>query len=479
MRNILVFIICLTLFFCLCVGSDITPYLRGPAPYPPDWRWDYLFVNTYPKIWVPLLVSFLSLYVYKKIDFKKASWFAKNEKFVILIIIFLCVLFQFAVLFFNRAGMGVLVHRIINPDLNGYFSSSLDIEQVGNFFKNFNGLVLKLDQHAQGHPPFSILFFWIINKFFLSMPFLYEIIEKINPARGDVFETWNKLLPNEKLGALFSTILIPFLSALNIFPLYKISKKLYGQKVALRTAFLYLFIPGVVLFIPINDVFISLFPLFSFWLFITAIDKSSRILFIFAGLLFSVGLFFSLSLLPMLLIFIVYGVSSMLRGAKKAAGSLLFFVLGLLVIPIALGFVGFNSIQVFMTIMSGLPENRHYYPWVLYNLYDFFIFLGIGVSVIYMYMLCRTFVNLKKNFKDIDPIFLGTFIMILMLDLSGSVRGEVGRIWIPFMPFFLLPVANFITSKKYLNFSRNEFIFLSLAQVLLVLVINEYWVTLW
>jgi hypothetical protein len=86
---------------------------------------------------------------------------------------------------------------------------------------------------------------------------------------------------------------------------------------------------------------------------------------------------------------------------------------------------------------------------------------------------------LKKNFKDIDPIFLGTFIMILMLDLSGSVRGEVGRIWIPFMPFFLLPVANFITSKKYLNFSRNEFIFLSLAQVLLVLVINEYWVTLW
>jgi signal peptidase I len=355
MRNILVFIICLTLFFCLCVGSDITPYLRGPAPYPPDWRWDYLFVNTYPKIWVPLLVSFLSLYLYKKIDFKKASWFAKNEKFVILTIIFLCVLFQFAVLFFNRAGIGVLVHRIINPDLNGYFSSSLDIEQVGNFFKNFNGLVLKLDQHAQGHPPFSILFFWIINKFFLSMPFLYEIIEKINPARGDVFETWYKLLPNEKLGALFSTIFIPFLSALNIVPLYKISKKLYGQKVALRTSFLYLFIPGIVLFIPINDVFISLFPLFSFWLFITAIDKSSRILFIFAGLLFSVGLFFSLSLLPMLLIFIVYGVSSMLRGAKKAAGSLLFFVLGLLVIPIALSFVGFNSIQVFMTIIIGLP----------------------------------------------------------------------------------------------------------------------------
>jgi hypothetical protein len=73
MRNILVFIICLTLFFCLCVGSDITPYLRGPAPYPPDWRWDYLFVNTYPKIWVPLLVSFLSLYLYKKIDFKKLN----------------------------------------------------------------------------------------------------------------------------------------------------------------------------------------------------------------------------------------------------------------------------------------------------------------------------------------------------------------------------------------------------------------------
>ena len=477
MRNILVFIICLTLFFCLCVASDITPYLRGPAPYPPDWRWDYLFVNTYPKIWVPLLVSFLSLYVYKKIDFKKASSFAKNEKVAILIIIFLCVLFQFAVLFSNRAGISVLLHRIINPDLNGYFSSSLRINDLGAFLRNFNDIVLTLDQHAQGHPPFSILFFWIINKFFLSMPFLYEIVEKVNPSRADVLQMWKALLPNEKLGALFSTVLIPFLTSLIIYPLYKISKKLYGRSVALRTGFSYIFIPGVVLFVPINDVFISLFPLFSFWIFIEAISRSSKKLFILSGLLFSVGLFFSLSLLPLLVVFFMYSVPFLWKKSELAGFGFLLSGFGLLVIPVLLSFFGFNSVQVLFTIMSGLPENRYYFPWVFYNLYDFFIFFGIGFSFIYFYMIGSMINNRKLN--KLDLVFLGTCTMLLVLDLSGSVRGEVGRIWIPFMPFLLLPVINFVSSKKGLNFSRNEFVIFILAQCAMLLVVNEYWVTLW
>ncbi len=477
MRNILVFIICLTLFLSLCIGFDLSPYLRGPAPYPPDWRWDYLFVNTYDKIWFPLVVTLVALFAYIKLDGSRKKWSLTKEVKTILILIVISVVFQFAVLYFNRAGISVLLHRIINPDLNGYFSSSLRINDLGAFFRNFNDIVLTLDQHAQGHPPFSILLFWLINKFFLITPFLYEIVEKINPSRGDVLQMWKALLPNEKLGALFSTVLIPFLTSLIIYPLYKISKKLYGRSVALRTGFSYIFIPGVVLFVPINDVFISLFPLFSFWIFIEAISRSSKKLFILSGLLFSVGLFFSLSLLPLLVVFVMYSVPFLWRKSELVGFGFLLSGFGLLVIPVLLSFFGFNSVQVLFTIMSGLPENRYYFPWVFYNLYDFFIFFGIGFSFIYFYMIGSMIKN--RKLKKLDLVFLGTFTMLLVLDLSGSVRGEVGRIWIPFMPFLLLPVINFVSTKKGLNFSRNEFVIFILAQCALLLVVNEYWVTLW
>ncbi len=477
MRNILVFIICLTLFFSLCIVFDITPYLRGPAPYPPDWQWDYLFVNTYSRMWLPIAVSIISFLLYLKIEQKEKRMILKKEWKIILLFIFLSIAFQFALLYFNRAGIFVLLHRIINPDLNGYFSSSLSVDDLGIFLRNFNQNVLFLDQHAQGHPPFSVLFFWIINKFFLITPFLFELIEKVNPQREDVLIEWRELLPNEKLGALFSMIFIPFLTSLAIYPLHRISKKLYGIKVALRTGFSYIFIPGVVLFIPINDVFISLFPLFSLWIFIEAISKSSKVLFILSGLLFSVGLFFSLSLLPLLVVFVAYCIHTFWKQPKQIGSAGLFFGFGFLVIPIILSFVGFNSVQVLFTIMSGLPESRHYFPWVLYNLYDFLIFFGIGFGFVYFCMIGSFIKN--RNLKKLDPVFLGTFIMLLVLDLSGSVRGEVGRIWIPFMPFLLLPIVNFVTAKKYLNFSRNEFFILISTQLALIIIINEYWVTLW
>jgi hypothetical protein len=44
------------------------------------------------------------------------------------------------------------------------------------------------------------------------------------------------------------------------------------------------------------------------------------------------------------------------------------------------------------------------------------------------------------------------------------------------VPFLLLPLVNFITNNK---FSSYQFIAILILQLLLVLTINEYWVTFW
>src|SRR5690606_21926035 len=116
----------------------------------------------------------------------------------------------------------------------------------------------------------------------------------------------------------------------------------------------------------------------------------------------------------------------------------------------------------------GLPENRGYFPWVFYNLYDFIIFIGFGVTILYGAAVYKWLRSIHKRQKS-DYLLVGTFVMLLMLNLSGSVRGEVGRIWIPLMPFLLLPAVDFVSRKDGLFFSTKDMVFLALAQVLLVL----------
>lgn len=458
-----------TILFVIAAAYDISPYLRGPAPYFPDWRWEYNFVNTYPHIWLPILVGSLILLLFYKIETKK-KWFSKHESFFVCTIALLTFFFQFALLFANRAGINGLLSRIINPDVNGYFSTALHITSISDFLKNYNANVLSFSMHAQGHPPLAILFFYWINEFFKFTPFLNVFVKNVNPSTQLINQIWVNLSPNEKLGTFFSIILIPLLVSLTGILVYFIGKKLYNSKIAIRTQVALSFIPSVLLFIPINDAFISIFPLLSFIVFLKGIGTKNKLLFFLSGIVFSVGVYFSISLLPLVLIHLSYLISKFNFKKYLILNFGLYFLLGHLILPILLWiFFRFDSIKMFTVLMQGLPENRHYLTWVFYNLYDFFIFLGIPLTLTFIYLI----VNQRKK---IDILFVSFLLMLFIVNFSGSVRGEVARIWIPYVPFLLLPLVNFITNNK---FSSYQFIAILILQLLLVLTINEYWVTFW
>ena len=155
-----------------------------------------------------------------------------------------------------------------------------------------------------------------------------------------------------------------------------------------------------------------------------------------------------------------------------------FFILGNLVIPTNLWLLfRFDSIQMLQVLMKGLPESRSYSTWVFYNLYDFFVFSGISVAMIYGSLLIgqtRSIIN--KQWMKVDVLFVSFTLMILIVNFSGSVRGEVARIWLPFIPFYILPLVHFLEKK---NFTTNQFTLLLILQLLMILVINVYWVTFW
>jgi hypothetical protein len=236
-------------------------------------------------------------------------------------------------------------------------------------------------------------------------------------------------------------------------------------------------IPSLLLFIPINDVFLPLFPLGSFFCFIIGNTERKKYFLFVSGIIFSLGIFFSLSLLPLLFVFLLYLL--WIKKIRIIFQNGLIFTFGLITLPIVLFVLyGYNSFTVSQTLLSGLPEGRMYLPWVFFNLLDYFVFLGIPLFI-YFCLLCKQMIEniVSFQFSRLDCLTVGSIGMVLLLDLSGSVRGEVARIWIPFYPFFVIILAVFLS--KQLKLKKNLFVFLLVLQFLQVLFMQEFWVMLW
>jgi len=474
-NKLIIWIFLLTTIFSLSIAFDLSPYLRGPAPYPPDWRWSYLFINTFSKLWFPLTIAVSILFVVYITEEMQLKTIFKNKFIALIVLVLLSLLFQLSVIYFSRAGLGVLLHRIIDPNLNGYFTTSLHIKNITIFLKNYSQNVLSYSMHAQGHPPGAILFFYFINSIFKLLPSLN--INTLNINHKDVDLIWKSLSVYQKETALFSSIFIPVLSSLVLIPLYFVGELLYGARAGLRASYLYIFVPSVVLFIPINDVFIPLISTTSFAIFLYALKRENNFYLALSTFIFSLGLFFSLSVLPLILIFLFF-LFYYLYKKRISLKAVLYFVIGLLLLPFCLIVFGINSLDLVKVLLSGLPKGRKYTTWLFYDLYDFFIFSGIAYLLTFSLQITRILkvLFLKRKIK-IDILLFSFTFMLFALDLSGSVRGEVARIWLPFYSFLVIIIAGFITN--FLNFSKKQIIFFLLLQFMQIIVMQEFWVTLW
>jgi hypothetical protein len=90
---------------------------------------------------------------------------------------------------------------------------------------------------------------------------------------------------------------------------------------------------------------------------------------------------------------------------------------------------------------------RRYEWWVFYNLLDLLIFAGPLVVVGFAAALLATFRRFT-TFHPIHAFTLALALLILALDLSGSARGEVGRLWLFFMPLLTLVAAKQLASRS-------------------------------
>ena len=464
----------LSLIFFAAVAFDLTPFLRGPAPYPPEWRWPYLFINTTQKIWFPLIIILLIITFYSQIISHQEEYLAKYEELLLLTAVLCLMLFQLSVTYFSRSGLGVLIHRVVDPGLNGYFTASLSVKNHPDYLRRYNSFVLNLPMHAKGHPPGAILLTHYFTQLVSPLSKL-PLLTKLHPRQSDVLSIWKSLSAAEKTSAILLSMFISFLSSLSLLPLYYLARFLYDKKTALTTVLLFIFTPALTLFLPLYDVLYPLFSLLCVFTAMAALKHKNIFVAFLAGMLLYAGSFFSLSILPVIIIIIyifflnIFKSKNLYSYLKPAA----FYCIGVLSSYVFLKQVwDYDQLAVSRTVMTGLAH-RSYWWWLIYNPYDFFIFSGVAASLLFI----SNFFIIKRRHITNFPLFVGFILMLIILDISGVYRAETGRVWLPFMPFLIIEAAAFMCKRTF--FSQKAIVTILALQAVQVLIIQEFWVPLW
>lgn len=474
MKRLILFTSATTLLFLLAIAIDLSPFLRGPAPYSPDWRWPYQIPAFSWKLLLPIIAGAATLKIFdfflKKKSFKLRYFFALSILSVFI--------FQLSLLFASNQGIFVLIHRMINPMISGYFTTATTITSVPDFLSTFNSSFEHFPMYAKFHPPLDVLLYYTLNQLAIFITPFFPLISQITPNHPDVLHVWTTLFEYEKIGAILGAFATILLSILGSIPVFYTAQKLFDRTSALRATCIFLLTPSLLLFAPLPDVIYPGLIGVSFYLFVFAFKEKKSFFFIFSGLIFSIASLFTLTYIPLIGLFgIFYILQSQLavkNFLKDGALFILGFVLPWMIIQIIFHVEIMQLIQKMLLFHHQAQSGRNYFIWLPYNLYDFFLFLGIPTAILVFSQLkhlakIRTFTGIRQHSLVVSFI---TF--ILMIDLMGTVLGEAGRIWLPYILFPIIIAAQALknTSQKYM---------LGILALLMVQVIifQLFLVTLW
>jgi hypothetical protein len=87
--------------------------------------------------------------------------------------------------------------------------------------------------------------------------------------------------------------------------------------------------------------------------------------------------------------------------------------------------------------ITGRASWRSYEVWVWMNLVEFAVFAGLPLVALAGASVPRIVATLRELSSSALPAYLGAAALIglVMLDLSGTVKGETGRLWLFFVPW--------------------------------------------
>ncbi len=333
---------------------------------------------------------------------------------------------------------------IISPAATTYFGVSLGVQSPGDWLAHYHELLPTLPYHAATHPPGFVLFFWGMRKLVALPPVLPSQVLDVLVKLGDTLGL--SITRSDALAAVASALLISLIGALGLIPLYLLARSLAGPHAAICATCLAATMPGLLLLGASPDLIVMTLAIGALyrgcqgyggsWLFAIA-----------AGLLIAVGMFLSLAFGLVAVLACLWGafaierspersaaIRGVLRTAAIASAALAAAYVALYLTtgyrPVAAAIEALSSHRAVTTVEAA----RTYWKWALMNPVECAIFAGIPAVV----AACWAVPSLRRSPNPgLSSLLAAWLVLFALIDLSGTVRGETGRIWL----FLLWPVA--------------------------------------
>ncbi len=461
-KLLLLFLVASTLLLAALIFTDWMPFLRGPAPETSEWYWPYS-LRPLSHWWPAILVAGALWLV--------AAWWLGPEKtnrhrnaLALVSLILTSLLFQITIIYADRSNVAAeLVDRTLSSLASGFFEPAAEIENMAAVLRDYpQEMTTFASEHAQTHPPGLIVANWFTIQTLSRWPAFAEYIaQSVRPLRCT--DLWLLDRPPEVAAALGLWSILPLLAAaVVIIPAYGLARLLLHGRARRLAAVLAAIIPALLLFSPKSVQLYALLALILFWAFQSAITRGSYGRFLLAGTLISLMTYLTLGnavLFPLLFFYAVLyqwkiierrselplKTNKWLRLLKQlllfSLGSASFWLLAWLfwgVPPWAIAQVG---LQQHYNLVTNL---RRYDWWVIWNLIDLILFAGWPLLLGFLGSIVIVVRAWRQNkIAALDVLALCLLLLIILLDISGSARGEVGRIWLFFIPLLAYPAAHF------------------------------------
>jgi hypothetical protein len=437
------------------IAFDVPAWLRGPAPYPPEWQWlrrgGAGTGSLLPALAVAAAVAGLAALSAtpwaRRAPGRAATWLVAAAAA-------LGFAFQLAVLHIEPEGaLPAVMNQTVYRTATSYFTvaASDDARDPLDFVRRHHELLpdlLKTGKHASTHPPGGVLFFRGLLAVFERSPGLTRAVlaaggfEEVNPNRPRPRHT-----PPARASALAGGLLIGLLGAATAWPIAALAARAGSDALgAARVATLWAVLPGPVLMTPMLDQALCL-PVAASAAALaaaaTAPPPRAFRLAVLAGLAGGLAVWLSygapvfLALAGAAALSLGLGSPGGPRRSAALAAIAAAVTAAVWLLPAAVGHRPLASLATALAIhRDAFTRPRNYGLWLRFNLLDLALFLGMPVAVAWTWRTARSVA--AGSPAPADRFRVATAIALAAILLSGQTRGEVGRIWLPLMPALLV-----------------------------------------
>lgn len=477
----------LTGLFVWIAGTDAMPWLRGPGPFPPEWRWLYAplgWARTGRNVMHGLLLlaylgTALLLALPQPGDGPTTGRIRRFGQGVALATLFL-LLWQMAQIWLREESLlDHLIFRTYAPPLNGYFVAPAQVDSIWETLNNYRAAMPDFfADKAKTHPPGLFIFYALFNTLFEQLPGLSGWFAPIARTWATAGREWPLLMDHLVTSAFVTTLVQITWVSLAPVSLYALVRRLDrgntpgGSETALWAALLLPLITPLTLLVGQWDPNYLPMAFAAWFLAVRGQDRlhaGRRDLRVWGDWL---GAGLLLSLLTWLsfgnaFIGLLVGLHILWREVDNlwaVLGKPIFFVRGSLPTVAGLATMGTGVVLPWLAAYAAWGMNffamldygisshfeivtahRDYNIWWWMNLVDFTYWLGPGLillagvgSVWLVGNWTRRHTVADRLTCNLAGVALSFWPVLLFLNFSGTTRGEIGRLWIFLMPYPLL-----------------------------------------